>query len=236
MPNHVWRKIVDDTRGWGVTYRPFMQNEPLVEPRLVEIIRYIKEDETAKVELNTNAELLTEKLAEDLLDAGLDSIRVSIDGHSKEIAESIRQISYEKVRANTVRFLGLVRERGNNVETCVRMIDLPENKHEQDDFVSFWGQYAQRAHIVPWYTWAWDGAIEPVDKPCPKVLDEMFFYTDGRAALCCWDTGARGIIGDVNRESVRDIWFGETNRKYRKLLGEGRRGEILLCSKCDGFK
>src|SRR3990170_3066590 len=67
MPDKIWRKIIDETRGWGVVYRPFMQNEPLVDNRLVEIMRYIKEDKTAKVEINTNAELLTEKIAKELL-------------------------------------------------------------------------------------------------------------------------------------------------------------------------
>ena len=63
MPTETWKKIVDDTRGWGITYRPFLTNEPFVDTRMPEIVAYIKQnDTTAKVEFNTNGELLSEKL------------------------------------------------------------------------------------------------------------------------------------------------------------------------------
>ena len=51
-------KIIDDTRDMGITYRPFGLGEPLVDTRLPDIARYIKEDPTAKVELNSNGELV----------------------------------------------------------------------------------------------------------------------------------------------------------------------------------
>ncbi|MCK4351010.1 MAG: radical SAM protein, partial [Candidatus Krumholzibacteria bacterium] len=54
MPDATWRKIIDDTRGLGITYRPFLQNEALIDKRLPEIVAYIKEDPTARAEINTN--------------------------------------------------------------------------------------------------------------------------------------------------------------------------------------
>src|SRR5688572_23957027 len=44
MEDWVWRKIVDETRGLGITYRPFLINEPLADHRLADIIRYIRKD------------------------------------------------------------------------------------------------------------------------------------------------------------------------------------------------
>ncbi|HEM46093.1 MAG TPA: radical SAM protein, partial [Alphaproteobacteria bacterium] len=87
MPDETWRKIVDDTRGLGVTYRPFLQNEALVDPRIEEIVRYIKRDPTARVEINTNANALTEKRAAGLIDAGVDLMRFSVDAFSREVYE-----------------------------------------------------------------------------------------------------------------------------------------------------
>ena len=37
-------KIIDDTRDMGIVYRPFGLGEPLVDTRLPDIARYIKED------------------------------------------------------------------------------------------------------------------------------------------------------------------------------------------------
>jgi hypothetical protein len=44
------------------------------------------------------------------------------------------------------------------------------------------------------------------------------------------------VIGDISLTPLQEIWTGPLNRKYRKLLSQGKRGEILLCSRCDGFK
>jgi hypothetical protein len=64
----------------------------------------------------------------------------------------------------------------------------------------------------------------------------MFFYVNGKATLCCWDSHERAVVGDVTREHVLDIWHGAVNTRYRQLLAEGRRSEILLCSKCEAYK
>jgi len=58
MEDWLWKKIIDETRGLGVTYRPFLINEPLADHRLGEIMRYIRRDDTARIELNSNGELM----------------------------------------------------------------------------------------------------------------------------------------------------------------------------------
>jgi MoaA/NifB/PqqE/SkfB family radical SAM enzyme len=109
MPDATWRRIVDQTRGLGVTYRPFLTNEPFVDKRQPEIVAYIKRhDPTARVEYNSNAALLTEALARRLLDAGVDIMRFSIDGFSPETYGPSRVgLDYAKVKANATRFLEL---------------------------------------------------------------------------------------------------------------------------------
>ena len=44
------------------------------------------------------------------------------------------------------------------------------------------------------------------------------------------------VLGETTREHVLDIWNGELNRRYRGLLAEGRRSELLLCSNCEAYK
>ena len=236
MEKHLIHKIIDESAGRGITYRPFLQNEPLMDKRLEEIVRYIRRDKTAKVELNTNGGLMTPETAEKLLDAGLDMVRFSIDGFSKEVAEKIRPIDYDRVLNNTCTFIELARKAKHFCRTQVRMIDMEPNRHQQKDYLKFWSDLGTDAKVVPLYNWPWSGQKGYVAGPCPKTEREMFFVVDGRAVLCCWDSQARAVIGDISHTPLQKIWTGEVNRKYRKLLSEGRRGEILLCSRCDGYK
>jgi Radical SAM superfamily/Iron-sulfur cluster-binding domain len=236
MEDWIWRKIVDETRGLGMIYRPFLINEPLSEKRLSEIIRYIKQDSSATVEINTNAGLLNEKRAKEILDAGINVVRCSVDGFSKATAEPARPgVSYDAVVRNVHRFVELRDAGGYKVHVEMRMIDMPENKHEQTAYVDYWTPVVDEVLIVPLYRWPWEGQEAPVRKPCLKILDEIFFYTDGTAPLCCWDSAGRGIVGDVKKESVLDIWNGPVLGAMRALLDRGRRDLISLCSRCDAY-
>lgn len=237
MPNATWRKIIDDTRGLGITYRPFLQNEALLDKRLPSIVSYIKEDPTARVELNTNGNLLTERMSRDLIGAGIDLVRFSIDAFSpKTYAECRVGLDYLHVVENINRFLDIVGNGTRHVASEVRMIDMEINKDEQKPFVDYWSERADRALIVPLYHWPWDDGIEMVRKPCIKMREEMFFYTDGRAVLCCWDIAGRAVIGDVTKERVLEIWNGEVRRRCAELLSRGERDKIALCSRCDAYR
>ncbi len=237
MGEATWRKIIDDTRGLGVTYRPFLQNEALLDKRLAKIVAHIKKDPTARAEINTNGNLLDERRGRELIEAGIDLVRFSIDAFSPETFARCRVgLDYARVVDNVNRFVSLARERGGRVATEVRMIDMETNRHEQEAFVEYWGARADRALVVPLYNWPWDEGVEMVPKPCLKMREEMFFYTDGRAVLCCWDIAGRAVIGDVTKESVLEIWNGEVRRGYAGHLARGEREKIQLCSRCDAYK
>ncbi|HKW13255.1 MAG TPA: radical SAM/SPASM domain-containing protein [Candidatus Krumholzibacteria bacterium] len=237
MADWVWKKIIDETRGLGITYRPFLINEPLADHRLADIMRYIRQDPTARVELNSNGELMKEERARELLDAGLDIIRFSIDGFSEETFSKSRVgLDYHLTVERVVRFIELARQAGSTAHIEVRMIAMDHNRHEQEAFVDFWEKAGAIAVITDLYLWPWEQGVKPVQLPCKKVLKEMFFFVNGKASLCCWDSHERGVVGDVTREHVLDIWTGELNRRYRALLEQGRRDELLLCSNCEAYK
>ena len=236
MPDETWKKIIDDTRGLGITYRPFLQNEALIDTRLPEIVAYIKQDATAHAEINTNGNALNEKNAAALIEAGIDLMRFSIDAFSAETYEKDRVgLDYDRVVGNIERFARMARESDSTIVTEVRMIDMESNRHEQHDYIEFWSERVDRALIVPLYNWPWTEGVEMVRKPCLKMREEMFFYTDGRAVLCCWDIAGRAVIGNVNEESVLDIWNGAQRLKFAGYLARGEREKIELCSRCDAY-
>jgi sulfatase maturation enzyme AslB (radical SAM superfamily) len=237
MRDEIWMKIIDETKNLGITYRPFLVNEPLTDKRLGQIMRYIRRDPTAKIELNTNGELMSRDIALEILDAGIDIIRFSIDGFSEEsFSKSRVGLDYQKTVDRTLSFIQLAGERGGAGQIEVRMIETDDTRSEIEDFKQFWKKAGAQATITALYNWPWEPGVTMAPLPCIKILKEMFFCADGKATLCCWDTKERAVIGDVNLEHTLDIWNGELNRGYRSFLAEGRRDQILLCSRCDAYK
>lgn len=237
MRDDVWMKIIDETRSLGITYRPFLINEPLSDKRMGKIMSYIRKDDTARIEINTNGELMTEEMAHAILDAGIDVIRFSIDGLSEEtFAQSRVGVDYERTVDRTLKFIRLAKRKGGARRIEVRMIDMDINRHEHAAYKKFWGDAGAIPLITSFYRWPWEPGVESVSLPCVKVLREMFFYVNGKATLCCWDSHERAVIGDVTRQHVLDIWNGTINQRYRGLLEQGLREEILLCSRCEAYK
>ena len=86
--------------------------EPLFHPKTVEWVRRVKEL-GVKVELITNGTILTEKIARQLIDAGLDILWISLDGATPEHYEDVRLgAELPTVLANIRRLAGL-RKKGH---------------------------------------------------------------------------------------------------------------------------
>jgi len=235
MEEKVWKKIIDDTRGLGITYRPFLLNEPFADKRILDVCRYIKEDKTAKIEFNTNGSLLTPAKTDELLNIGVDIMRFSIDGfYEEKYNERRKGLDFKTVVKNAEYFCSSAK--GKNILTDVRMIGFPGSEEEQKLFRDKWSKIADKVEVTSLYSYPWEGQTAPVLKPCLKIRKEMFFYVDGTATLCCWDTNERAIMGDVKEQKVLDIWNGQLMKKHRALLDNGERDKITLCSRCDAYK
>lgn len=235
MEETLFRSIVDQTRGMGILYRPFLLGEPFADPRMVEFIRYINEDETAKVDLDTNGGMLKEETAKRLLDCRIEEIRFSVDGLEDDTYKSRRGMNRAPVYENILRFLEMNARRDNPIKTRVRMIHIPGKEEEESEYKKFWQDKVDEVVITDEYRYPWDGQEEPVLLPCLKVRGQMFFYVDGTVPLCCWDTMERSCMGDAKKESVMEIWKGQRMDAHRKLLDAGRRDVITLCSRCDAY-
>ena len=184
---------------------------------------------------------MTEELSIALLEAGVDIMRFSIDGLSRETYEPSRVgVNYDRVMERTHRFLELWDEGGyrDKVFTEVRMIEVPENTHEVQAYRDHWGPLCSEVVVTSLYQWPWTGQqrSDVVLKPCLKVLDELFFYSNGNATICCWDVHERAVIGNVLEQSVQEIWESHAANCLRDLLDDGRRDLIHLCSRCNAYR
>jgi radical SAM protein with 4Fe4S-binding SPASM domain len=61
----------------------------------------------------------------------------------------------------------------------------------------------------------------------------MVVYWDGKVGLCNHDWNNQTFLGDLNVETVREVWTGECYGKVQDLHARGCRKEVPSCSKCD---
>lgn len=69
-------------------------------------------------------------------------------------------------------------------------------------------------------------------QPCVLLWRQLAIYWDGTVVGCCMDFLSRGVIGDVSKESLADIWNGEKMQQLRKQHAEGNQNNMHLCKEC----
>lgn len=111
--------------------------EPLINPDLCRMIAYAR-GRGAVVKMDTNATLLDEKKASELLDAGPNFVSVSLDGITKQSYESIRTgANFEEVIRNLKRFVALRNERRSRTKIHLFFVMQKDNVSELPSFVRF---------------------------------------------------------------------------------------------------
>ena len=69
---------------------------------------------------------------------------------------------------------------------------------------------------------------------CVLPFRQLIIRPDGKVSLCCNDPYGKMTMGDLSKQSIMEIWNGETYRKIREQI-LGGRGRIEHCRTCDTF-
>lgn len=147
-------RLIDEAVNLGVPSLKFnWRGEPLLYPRLAELIAYAKKRGILETIINTNATCLTAEISASLIDAGLDMIIYSFDGGSKESYESMRpgrfkDNSFEQVYSNICRFSEIRRVKGALFpRTKIQMILTDKTFSEIDRFYVLFNDYVDDVSV-----------------------------------------------------------------------------------------
>lgn len=92
LPLDLIEGIFDDLAGMGGLRQVKLVGggEPFLHPDILKIVKYIKNiDRSIEIDINTNFSLVDEKVAEELLELGVDSLTVSVWGGTPNVYSSV---------------------------------------------------------------------------------------------------------------------------------------------------
>jgi MoaA/NifB/PqqE/SkfB family radical SAM enzyme len=236
----LYARIITSSEGQGLkSVKLNFLGEPLLHPELPQMVA-IAAQAGLWVMINTNAVALTPELSRKLLRAGLSDIFFSFDSPYPKEYESIRVgANYGKVLANIAAFMAVKDELGRReVQTRAGMV-LNENSHNIDqaksDYIKLFRdlKVAEIGFGLP-TVMGRDYSIlpSPDDFICPDLFRRLFIFNDGICGPCCGDWERRLIVGDVNQQTISEIWNGEVYQNLRRAHLEGRYKDIPACRDC----
>ena len=129
------------------------QGEPLLNPHIADMVRIAKEKNVAeRIEIISNASLLRPALADALIDAGLDTLRVSLQGLSSKKYEDIcrAKVDFDEFVEN-IRYFYAHKKQTN---LFLKVMDVALDEGEEEQFYRLFGDCTDRMyieHMLPAY-------------------------------------------------------------------------------------
>lgn len=249
MDFDLYKKLIDDICAFEdkvKVIRLYKDGEPLLNPHFAEMVRYAKQSGCCdRVDTTTNASLLTHALSDQIIEAGLDRINISIEGvNAQQYAEfSGYQLDYPRL-VDEIRYFY---EHKTNTEMIVKTngdILTEEQKHQFFDLfgditdgifiesiMDCWPTFEQKKVDVNQSRGIYGQSIREV-LVCPYVFYSIPVNSDGTVSLCFLDWKRELVLGNVRTEKITDIWRGRSLREYQELFLRGERKSHPICGCC----
>lgn len=226
----------------------FLLGESFLVKDIPEYIKYAKDVGIEYVFITTNGSLCTPKRLEDVINAGLDSLKFSVNAGEKERYKKLTGVDgFDKVVSNIKWLYEYKKQKNIKLKTTVSMIYNPEFKKEQSDFKKMISKYVDEFYYLPLLNQAGhvskskyvgnpgrlDNLTAPV--PCWMLFNSGKITWDGYMSMCCFDHKKEFEIADLNKVSLMQAWHHPKFIELRKKHLENNL-KNSLCAKCLGLK
>ena len=149
-----YKKLIDDLIQMGEPIPALHfggHGEPLLHPDIIEMVRYAKEKNAAKmVDIVTNGVLLHREMADGLIAAGVDRLRISIQGLEAQRYKEMCNATVDL--AAFLKDLAYLFEHREQTRIYLKIIDVELEGHTEEEFIAMFGRFADEIaveHLIP---------------------------------------------------------------------------------------
>ena len=247
MYPEVFERVLTEVAPTAWVIQFYFQGEPLLNKNLPQMIAQAHQAGLYTI-VSTNAQALTEELAKQLVEAGLDRIIVSMDGLTQESYSAYRiGGSVEKVKA-ALRYLRQAKKGKPFIE--LQCLYLASNEQEWGEFkkqykalgadkltfkTAQFYNYENGNPLMPRtharYIQGVDGHYRPKRKVqpfCRRLWTGCVVTVEGNILPCCYDKEQRYAFGNILRESLKTLWQSNQHRGFLQHIVEGKPYPICL--------
>lgn len=247
------RRMIDEADGFLGSGRQIcfhMNGEPLLHRDIVPLVAYAKEKHFGYAFVTTNGSAASDGLLAALFDAGLDSIKFSINAGTRETYRRVHGRDDFDKAVHALKFASEYRRRnGMGYRIFVSCVGFTENAGELETLQELAEPYCDE--VVFYYPCGYAGADNALARtlrcdlsghaiksfeirhnaPCAVLWNSINVTCEGYLSLCCSESDNRLIVEDLHDMSLREAWAGRRMEEIRRRHREGRI-ESLPCRAC----
>lgn len=241
MDFRLFTKIVDESVEYGARrILPFFFGEPFINVYLGKYLSYIRQkSRIVNISILTNGLLMNSERIDELFKNRVNAVGISLDAAESDTYESIRRKGkLQQVEENIIELVRRRKEKRLSFPSItIQFVVMDRNINEIEIFKKKWEGIVDRVVFGAYSDMA--RGIEPYISlkgkkpiPCFRLWNELIICRDGRVALCCKDWDCSVELGNLNSQSIHEIWNGEILRHIRDSHLKQYREKLVLCSQC----
>lgn len=215
------KRILEEAYSLGTREVGFYQTgEPLLDPNLEEYISFAKKLGYDYVYITTNGALLTAERAEKVVNAGIDSIKFSINAsNSRDYFLIHGKDDFDKVMENLIYLDTLRGEDRQKFSLYISYVATRYTTAEKDDFTHKYKKYVDdivfancvnhggnMANEIAKYLAIKSDVASPGEIICTMIFNRLHVTYEGYLTMCCVDFQNYLVVADLNKERLKDAW------------------------------
>jgi len=213
-------------------------NEPTITNNFEQFLKIFDKQQ---IMFYTNGSLLHRKscvtgnsLIEDIAESkAIKAIYISFNGGNKDSYEKVMGIDYNNSFYNAMYLFDAVELK---IPIFITANVVEDNKASMKYLYKLF-PYAGRIEThIPWDVRGLRGRQQPIDKV--KYCNRLDYYLsvawDGKVQSCCNSVNNEVVFGDLNIQTIEEVWNGKKAQEFRELHTTKKRSEIPLCERCIG--
>lgn len=243
-----FRRIIDSAANFPQKIKTILFTgfgEPLLHPDLPKMVKYASEKGVAeKIELITNGSLLTHELSDALIEAGLNYLRVSVQGVSATHYKDISNVNIDfDVFVERLHYF-YKKKQGYNCQVYCKTVDAALQPGEDQIFYDLFGSCSDVINIEKVVVFDEDvkyNGIENIGTEknknglsvtkveiCPIPFYTVDIFPDGLISVCHMRDHCN--LGHIKNIGIKAAWTSDKCRTFwKKLL---TTDSALKCCNC----
>lgn len=236
MDFDLYKRIIDEIGGKVPAIRLSLRGEPTLHTRIVECIEYAKARGIREVSMLTHGGKLALPYFEKIARVGIDWITISVDGIGATYEKVRKPLKFDDLLGKIKAIKQYKDEHGLHRPVIkVQGIWPAIAESGVENYYNTFAPYTDLVAFNPLIDYlSNDTHIEYLeDFTCPQQYQRLVIGADGLVMKCSNDEENREVIGDINKETVHQVWHGEKMRAERAMHKQPRGFmQSAVCRKC----
>lgn len=233
MSDFIFNKIISGCRSEGVaSICPFLNGEMFTDPKIFERLEIInKELPKTKIVIFSNMSLLdAEKINKLSNIKNIAFFGMSLTHYDEESCKFYMGLDFNVVYRNVMNLLATNKNKKFIGRIQISSIDAGDVENKK--FRTMWGGISGVERMFISARQNWLGKIKssiPINnnRVCPRAF-HLCILSDGRVPLCCFDAESTYQVGDINTQTVSEVYHSEKYRAYRNNI----KSDLTPCKWC----